>query len=279
MAVVRHVTIVGLGLIGGSLGMAIRRHGVAGRVVGVSRKRATLAMATRRGAIDAGSADLASAVAEADLVVLATPVDRIVQDGLAAAAAMRPGAVLTDVGSTKQQIVAGLRRTGVAFVGAHPLAGSEQRGIAAARPDLFDGAVCVITPTAQTPASAQRLVAGLWRSLGCRVTTMTPAAHDRALAAVSHLPHALAFSLIAATDPSLRRLAPRSFLDATRVAKSDPDLWDDIFVSNEAAVQQAMDRFERSWQTFRALVRRGDRRGLRAWLAAAQRARERMDGH
>ena len=276
---VQQVTIVGLGLIGGSLGMALRRRGVAARVVGVSRKPSTLAEAQRRGAIDAGTRDAREAAQSADVVVLATPVDAIVPEGRRLLPVMRAGSILTDAGSTKQQIVDGLAgcRPDVAFVGAHPLAGSEQRGIASARADLFDGAACVVTSDRRTPRAAEQRIARLWRAIGCRVVRLDPRTHDRCLAAVSHLPHTLAYSLMSATPSEALRLAPRSFLEATRVANSDPDLWDDIFLSNATAVLDAMDRFERPWQQMRRMIRQGDRAGLRRWLAAARRRRVGLD--
>jgi prephenate dehydrogenase len=278
-ALFEQVTIVGLGLMGGSLGIAMRRHGVAKQVVGVSRKASTLAAARRLGAIDAGAHDARHAAAEADLVVLATPVEMIITDGPVIADAMRPGSLLTDVGSTKQRIVEALEgaQPGVGYLGSHPLAGSEQRGIAAARPGLFEGAACVVTPTRRTPARALRMITRLWRALGCRVVKMSAAEHDRQLAAVSHLPHALAYGLVHGTDPASLPIAPRSFLDATRIAESDPDLWDDIFLTNATALLEAMNRFDASWQRLRRAVQAGDRTALREFMAQAQQARKRLD--
>lgn len=275
------VAIVGLGLIGGSLGLALRRRRLA-RVIGVSRRPATLRQAKRLGAIDAGTALLREAVADADVVVLAAPVDAIETLGRHAARFMRPGSVLTDVGSSKARIVQALGRAmprGVAFVGAHPLAGSERRGIEAARADLFTGSICVVTPTGRTPRRARDVVTRLWKPLVRRVVTMDPARHDRLLAAVSHLPHLLAFSLVRATSREALAIAPRSFLDATRVAQSDPDLWDDILLSNRAAIATAMGRFEREWRTLRRAITSRDQRRLVRLLAEAQRERQAFTTH
>ena len=280
MAVFNRVTIVGLGLIGGSLGMAIRRKRLARAIVGLSRSAATVRRAARRGAITAGTTHAAEAVREADLVILATPVDLIAPTGKRLARFMRPGAILTDVGSTKTQLVGALERSlpaGIAFVGAHPLAGSELRGIEAADVGLFDGAVCVLTPTARTDRRAQSQLARLWGSLGCRVVTMSPQAHDRVLAGVSHLPHLIAFSLAGAASPAPLPAAPPSFLEMTRIAKSDPDLWDDILLGNRAELLLAAGRFERRWRTLRALLARGDRAGLRRFLADAKATRDALD--
>lgn len=277
MALFHRVTIVGLGLIGGSLGMAIRRKRVAREVIGFSRRASTIHQAKHLGAIDVGATNPAQAVREADVVILATPVDAIVPQAKRVASFMRPGAVLTDVGSTKARIVDALERElppSVRFVGAHPLAGSEQRGITAAKAGLFDGAVCILTPTSRTDRDAHRLVMQLWNSLTRRVVDMPPTTHDRLLAAVSHLPHLLAFCLTEATPHEALAVAPRSFLEATRVAKSDPELWDDILLSNRDALLTAMARFDRSWKQARQQLARGDRPALQRLLRHAQAIRQ-----
>jgi len=273
------VTIVGLGLIGGSLGMALRRRRLARTIVGVSRRPASLRRAKRLGAIDWGTTDLARAASGADVVVLATPVDVIVPYGRRAARAMRPGGVLTDVGSTKAAVVRALARglpRGVSFVGAHPIAGSERRGIEAADARLFDGALCILTPTARTDRRALRVVRRLWSPLAGRVIAMNPDRHDRLLAGLSHLPHLVACSLIGAMTDALPR-PPQSFLDMTRITQSDPDLWDDIFLSNRVHLLRAMDRFEARWRALRRLVAGSRRRALRRALAHAQSRRHALE--
>ena len=271
------ITIVGLGLIGGSLGMAIKRQRLAREVMGLSRTSSRIRRAMKRRAIDRGTTDPAAAVGEADLVIIATPVDRIVPCATRLARFMRPGSVLTDVGSTKQAIVRTLERRlpkHVSFVGAHPLAGSDQQGIEAASPTLFAGSVAIVTPTARTPAHAVRTVKYLWRPLVRRVITMSPERHDRLLAALSHLPHLLAYCLAGATPRDGLRVAPRSFLDMTRIAKSDPDLWDDIFLSNRAALLASMTRFDQQWRALRGLIARSQRAPLRRQLARARTTRD-----
>ena len=273
MALFNRVTIVGLGLIGGSLGMAIRRRHLARTVVGYSRKPSTLRRAKQRGAIDIGTTNLRDAVREADLVVIATPVDAIVPFAQHAARFCRRGAILTDVGSTKTEIVCSLERSlprHVSFVGAHPIAGSEQHGIGAAQATLFDGSVCVLTPTDVTPRRAQQAVARLWKRLGVQVVTMSPARHDRLFAAMSHLPHAVAFCLAGCVPKHRLPQTPPSFLCMTRIAESDPDLWDDIFLSNRRPMLAAMDQFAARWAQLRVRLARGDRRGVRAFLTDAK---------
>jgi len=276
MPLFNRVTIVGLGLIGGSLGMALKRRRLATTVVGLSRTSSTLRRAKQRGAIDTGTTDAQRAVEDADLVVLATPVDAIVPYARRLARRMRPGSILTDVGSTKAEIVHALECSlprHVAFVGAHPLAGSEARGIGVASPHLFDGALCVLTPTARTDLRALARVRQLWTSVAGRVVTLSPAEHDRALAATSHLSHLVAACLTTTAPGALPHAVP-SFLEMTRLSKSDPELWDDIFFTNRAAILGAMDRFDRTWHALRALLAGRQRRALRRVLAHAKRRRD-----
>lgn len=274
------VTIVGLGMMGGSLGMALKRHQFASTVVGWSRKPSTLRRAKAKGAIDVGTTDEHTAVRDAHLVVLATPVDAIVPLAQRLARFMRAGSILTDVGSTKTQIVHTLERTlprRVAFVGGHPLAGSEQRGIEAADARLFDGAVVILTPTARTSRSAVQRVRQLWNPLVDHVMTMSPRQHDRVLASMSHLPHLVAYCLALTADVGSLPCAPRSFLDATRIAKSDPQLWDDIFLTNRAPLIEAVARFDRRWRKLRMALTRADRTGLRQLLVRAKSRRDALE--
>ena len=279
---VHQVTIVGMGLIGGSLGMAIKRRHLATTVVGLSRSPSTIRRAIQRGAIDTGTTDARRAVAAADLVIVATPVDCIVPQALRLARWMRPGSLLTDVGSTKAHIVMTLERRlprHVTFVGGHPLAGSEQRGIAAATPRLFDGSLCIVTRTARINRASLQRVTAFWKQVARRVIVMSPRQHDRILAATSHVPHLLAFSLVAASSPMRLPWAPPSFVEMTRVAKSDPDLWDDIFLTNREALLVMMDRFEQHWRVLRTLIARRDHTTLRRVLRRAHSLRYALHDH
>ena len=275
----KQITIVGLGLIGGSLGMAAKRRHLAREVVGLSRSRSTIREAVKRRAIDRGTTDPREAVRNAELVILATPVDAIVPSATRLARLMRPGSILTDVGSTKARLVGTL--TGslpnrIAFVGAHPIAGSEQRGIAAACAELFDESCCIVTPTSRTSPRALSSVRRFWRALGCEVVAMSPARHDALLARTSHLPHLLAYSL-SLTAPGARVCTPRSFLDMTRIAKSDPDLWDDIVLTNREQLLAAIEAFDRHWRKLRRLLVRRDRTALRRFLAQAKAHRDALN--
>ena len=272
MPIFHRVTIIGLGLIGGSLGMAIRRKRLAREIIGFSRKRQTLALAKRRGAIDAGTTDLRAAVRAAQVVVIATPVDTIVPIARRIAPWVCDGCVLTDVGSTKAAIVLALERSlpgGVSFVGAHPLAGSEQRGMAAAQPALFEGSSCLVTTTRKTNPKARAVVRRLWQGLGCRVVVMSPERHDAWLAKTSHLSHALAWCLASVPPRAAHAGAPPSFAEMTRIAQSDPRLWEAIFLSNRTQLLRAMNRFEARWAQLRALIARGRPTPLRRFLAGA----------
>ncbi len=277
MAVFNRVTIIGLGLIGGSLGMAIRRKRLAKQVVGFSRKPSTLKLAKKNGAIDSGSTNLRAAVSGADIVVLATPVDWIVPLGKKVARWMKPGSVLTDVGSTKAIIVAALDKAlpaPVSFVGGHPVAGSEQQGIEAADPSLFDGSFCILTPTHKTRPRALKQATALWKPLVAELMRMDPKKHDRLLGATSHLPHLLAFALAGAVSPAGLPQAPRSFLDMTRIAKSSPDLWDDILLNNRRELMKSMDLFSKQWLAFRKALAANNPKALRKLLTQAKHKRD-----
>ena len=244
MSLFRRVAIVGVGLIGGSIGLGITRRGLAQSVVGIGRQAKTLDSAREIGAVHETSLDLATGVAAADLVLICTPVGRIAADVVAAAGHLTDS-LLSDVGSTKAGIVhdvelqlcpSGNGRRGVRFLGGHPIAGSEQKGIAHARDDLFDGRACVLTPTGKTDPADLAKLTEFWTALGARVVKMSPADHDRALAAISHAPHVIAAALAAATPPADLSLAAGGWLDTTRIAAGDASLWQQILLANPANV-------------------------------------------
>jgi prephenate dehydrogenase len=270
-------TIVGVGLIGGSIGLAARRRGVAARVVGVGWRPATLDRACALGAIDEGTLDLAAAVHRADLAVFCTPVELIAEQVRATAPGCRPGTLLTDAGSTKAAIVAAVRGrlpAGVHFVGSHPLAGSEKRGPDFADANLFQGRLTVVTPAGPEDAAAAERISDFWRALGSRVRMMDPAAHDAALALTSHLPHLLASALASILPPDLADLTATGFRDTTRVAAGDPAIWTGIFAQNRTAVLQALDRLEARLAEFRAALQTGAAPALAALLADGKKVRD-----
>jgi prephenate dehydrogenase len=271
------VTIIGVGLIGGSLGLALRRGNLARRVVGVGHRQASIDRAIEMGAVDQGTLDPLEGVKGSGLVVLGTAVRLIVEMGQTVAPALAPGAVVTDVGSTKSEIVRRfeeLLAAGVSFVGAHPIAGSEKRGIDAARPDLFQKCVCVLTPTDATDPKALRRVSDLWTAVGARVCTLSCEEHDDILARTSHLPHLVAGALVASlTTPDTRFVGP-GLRDTTRIAAGDVDVWCDIFLTNRAAVLDALAGFTDRMAELRRAVESGDRAKLADLLAAAKSRRD-----
>lgn len=258
---VQQVAIVGTGLLGGSIGLALRAAGFRGRIVGVGRRREPLARAVELGCVDTATQDVGEAARDSGLVVLATPLRSF--KGLLAELAGHdhPGLYVTDVGSTKQRVCAEAQRLlphPERFVGSHPMAGSERQGPEAARPDLFRGKPCVVTPGPGSAAQAVRVVRSLWETLGMRLIEMDPAEHDRRVAAVSHLPHAAAVSLVLAADRlGGMEIASTGFGDGTRVASGDPSVWADVFMTNREAVAAAIDRFIQELSGFREAVAAG----------------------
>jgi prephenate dehydrogenase len=274
---IRTLTIVGVGLIGGSIGLAAKRRGLAERVVGAGRNRGSLHRAADRGAIDEAVLDIAAAVGRADIAVFCTPVDRIVEQVLAAAPGCAAGTLLTDAGSTKAAIVAGLETRmpdGVAFVGSHPLAGSEKRGPEHADPDLFDGRVTVVTRTPQTQAAALVRATSFWQALGATVRVMDPDEHDRILAVTSHLPHLAASALAGILPPALHEFTATGFRDTTRVAAGDPGLWRAIFCQNRRALLLALQRLDEQLKRFQDALIKGDEAALDQLLTDAKKVRD-----
>jgi prephenate dehydrogenase len=274
------IAIVGVGLIGGSIGLALRARGLARRVIGIGRSEASLTDAERAGAIDAGTTDQARGVAEAEIAVVCTPVTRIAADVANAAEHGPDGILITDAGSTKRRIVERIEqnaRARAAFVGAHPIAGSERQGIAHARADLFEGRVCVLTPTEQTPADRLPRARLFWDRLGCRVREMTPQAHDDALALTSHLPHAVAAALAASVPAEFLPLTAGAFRDCTRIAASDPALWTGIFCDNRLPILRALNAIQERLSAFQSALQAADESSLRDWLNVARERRRLFD--
>jgi prephenate dehydrogenase len=270
------VAIVGVGLIGGSVGLALRERRLARRVVGVGRRAQTLEKARARGAVTDTTLDLASGVADAQLVVVCTPVDQVVRH-VFDVAAQREGALITDVGSTKAQIVAALDGRlgrGARFVGSHPLAGSEKTGVEHARADLFADRVVIVTPGATTAEADVAEISGFWSALSARVVRMTPDEHDDTVAAISHLPHAVACVLAEATETAHFPFAATGWRDSTRIAAGEPALWTPILMANRANVLKRMGQFEKTWAALRAALEQGDQAAVTRLLEEAKRKRD-----
>lgn len=276
------VAIVGVGLIGGSLGIALRERGLASRVLGIPRREATISEALSVGAIDEGTLDL-HRVAEAELVVLAPPVLTIPPLVEAMAPYLRPGAIVTDVGSTKGALMrelANLVPTHADLVGGHPMAGSEQGGVLASRGDLFEGSVYVLTRTTRTQSHNVERLAALARALGATPVEMDSDLHDDAVARISHLPHVVAAALAEATGESalsqdvLRLLVAGGFKSTTRIASSPPEMWRDICLTNRDAILAALSDFEGALAHFRRALEADDGGELLEAFARGKRVRD-----
>jgi prephenate dehydrogenase len=271
------LTIVGVGLIGGSLGLAARQRGLAVHVIGAGRRRESLEQARQLGAVDEISLDLDQAVRRAEVAVFCTPVDQIARQVLSAAPGCSSGTLLTDTGSTKAALLHAVESglpPGVAFVGSHPLAGSEKRGPEHAQAHLFQGRLTIVTRTARTDPAALERIVSFWQALGSRVQILDPQEHDRALALTSHLPHLVASALAGLLPPELRELAATGFRDTTRVASGDPSLWTGIFKQNRASVLEVLDRLGEHLAGFRAALEADDSALINDWLAQGKRGRD-----
>lgn len=278
----RKVAVIGVGLIGGSFALALRRSGFAGPTAGFDRDRSALERAAGLHAIDEIAESVSEAVRGADLVIVAVPVRAIGGVLHDVGLALDPNAVVTDVGSTKVEVVdtarQELRERFPRFVPGHPIAGREASGIEAATPDLFKGARVVLTPTAETQAKATDMIRAAWEAVGARVSTLTPADHDRIFAAVSHLPHLLSFALVSeiASRPESAELfgfAAGGFRDFSRIAGSSPEMWRDIALQNRGALLTELERFGARLAVFRELIEKGDGPALERLMAEARSAR------
>jgi prephenate dehydrogenase len=273
--VFERVTVIGVGLIGGSLGMAIRARGLAREVVGVTRIESSIPLALARRAIDRGTADPVAGVRGADLVVLATPPDQVVSLVQRVRLNLRTEAVVTDVASVKAEIVRAASRLlpaegGPVFVGGHPMAGNEGQGITAADPDLFEQTAYLLTPTPRTPQRAVDRLAELARALDAVPLVMTPEEHDDSVAMVSHLPYLMAAALMNAAGRAGPVAGP-AFLGATRVAGSPVALWAQICRLNREPIQNALRAFREELARLEAAIEDGGR--LDGLLEAARQAR------
>ncbi|HSG74618.1 MAG TPA: prephenate dehydrogenase/arogenate dehydrogenase family protein [Burkholderiales bacterium] len=274
------VAVVGVGLIGGSFALALKAARACGDVVGVGRGAANLKLALEQGVIDAVGAD----IADADLVLVATPVAQYPRVLAALAPRLKASTIVTDAGSTKRDVIAAARAALGAkiaqFVPAHPIAGAERSGASAASAELFRNRRVVLTPLPENPAAAVQAVEAAWQACGARVSRMEAAEHDAVLAAVSHLPHLLAYALVhevagRADSAQLFGFAAGGFRDFTRIASSHPEMWRDICVANRDRLLDELDRYLAKLQAVRPLVENGDGAALEKLFAEARAARQR----
>jgi prephenate dehydrogenase len=269
----RKITIVGVGLLGGSIGMAAKKQNMSREVCGYFRDKKKIAPAVRRGAIDTGTDNFARAAAHSDLIILCSPVEDIKAKLKELKRLKITQTLITDVGSTKAEIIRAAK--GLTFVGSHPLAGSEQSGVAYGRADLFKGSVCIVTPD-RAPRASVRAVCRFWKALGGRVITLTARQHDATLAFTSHLPHAVAYALAAVMPGHCEQFAAGGLKDTTRIALSHPEVWSDIFLSNRGHVLKSLQVFEQSLKRLRSAVAAQDRKTLENFLACGRNKRRQI---
>jgi prephenate dehydrogenase len=276
------LVIFGVGLIGGSLALALKRAKSVTQIIGVGRSVENLNVALDLGVIDAVETDPGQALANADIVMIAVPVAQTPKILSAIAPHLSPQTIVTDVGSTKSDVIrhahAILKEKNSQFVPGHPIAGAEKSGVTAARTDLFEGKNVVLTPTAETDLQALEKVRQLWQATGAKVSEMPAAAHDGIFAAVSHLPHLLAFALVdeIASRPNAAELfafAASGFRDFTRIAGSSPEMWRDISLANRDALLNEIDAYQAQLGQIRDMIERSDSAGLEAVFKHASHAR------
>jgi prephenate dehydrogenase len=277
------VTIVGVGLLGGSLGLAVRKRRLAKRVVGYVRRAASVAECKKAGAVDACTLDLREAVSGADLIVLCTPLAQMRPLLKEMLPAVKRGAIITDVGSVKAGVVKELEplvaKAGAHFIGSHPMAGAEKTGVAAARVDLFNNAVSVVTPTKRSNKTALRKTEQLWKAVGARVIRIAPELHDELVSRSSHLPHVAAATLAnLVLDPGHPKFQPllcaNGFRDTTRIASGSPEMWRDIAVANRKNLNKALDALIRDLKKFQSALNKSDAQATQKIFEQAKQRRD-----
>jgi len=272
-------TILGPGLLGGSIGLAARHRKVAKHVSVWARRPDAADEAYRLGAADEAITDLRRAVTDAELVVLATPIGVMQSLAEQIRSIIPPGCIVTDVGSVKYPVVNALSHTLPRFVGSHPMAGSEQSGLEAARRELFENTVCIVTPQEDTDKAALQLAHDFWKALGCAVRTLAPQEHDEIVARISHLPHVVAAAVInvVCSDGAhpLDFVGP-GFKDFTRIASGPPEMWTEICLQNKEEIGRTLDHLIEELGKVRAAVANGDAVELRTMLKRAKHFRDEL---
>ncbi len=283
LPVIRSLAVIGVGLIGGSFSLALRESGTVARIIGIDSDADNLAKALELGLIDDAAPTLSEGVSEADVVFVAVPVRSIRAVVLAAAPFLPDGCIVTDGGSVKDEVVReceSLMPEGRFFVGGHPIAGTEHSGASAAFSTLFRNKRCILTPVNQTDSAALLTVKKLWEATGSRVEMMDPLTHDRIFAAVSHLPHLVAYALIHAVDrsaeeeESILAFSAGGFRDFTRIASSDPVMWRDIALMNRQPLMDMLDRYALELDSLRSHVASGDANWLEEFFRTSKRLRD-----
>ena len=279
----KKIAIIGVGLLGGSIGLAARKRRLVGEIAGYVRREASIAECEKFAAMDYATTDLLAAVSGADLVILCTPLAQmrsLVQQMLPA---LKRGAIVTDVGSAKagvvKEICGLIRMAGAHFIGSHPMAGGEKMGVRAAKADLFVNAVCVVTPTKNSNPAALRRVEQFWKSLGARTLRLTPEQHDLLVSRSSHLPHVVAAALAnwvldPARPKAQAQLCASGFRDTTRIASGSPEMWRDIAIANRNNLVKSLDDFISGLQKFQSVLKKSDSKAISKFLETAKARRD-----
>jgi prephenate dehydrogenase len=277
------IALVGVGLLGGSLGLALKQRRLVGEVVGFVRRAASISESEAKGALDRATLDLATAVQDAEVVVLCTPIAQMRALTEQMRPWLNPGAIVTDVGSVKASIVSDLEPVladaGAHFIGSHPMAGAEKTGVAAAQPNLFVDAVCVVTPTPKSDSESLAKIEGLWQSVGARLLRLSAEAHDELVSRSSHLPHVVAAELTnLVLSPEHRveqaSLCANGFRDTTRIASGSPEMWRDIALANRENLSRALARLMADLREFDQALRLKDEKTIMTFFENAKQRRD-----
>jgi prephenate dehydrogenase len=279
----RKITIIGVGLLGGSIGLAVKKRRVAAEIAGFVRSKKSIADCEKFGATDFATTDLLAAVSNSDLIILCTPLAQMLPIAKQFLPALKRGAIVTDVGSVKAGVVRELeslvQKFGAHFVGGHPMAGAEKTGVSSARADLFVNAVCVLTQTKKSNAAAVRKLEQFWKSLGARVLKMDAAQHDLLVSRSSHLPHAVAATLAnlvlnPASPKQQAALCANGFRDTTRIASGSPEMWRDIALANRKNLSRSVDAFVSELKKFQNALKKSDAKAVARFFETAKSQRD-----
>jgi prephenate dehydrogenase len=279
----KHIAIIGVGLIGGSFALALKKHGFKGKITGMGRNKKNLSKAKKLGIIDNYTTEFTEGIKNADLIMLAVPVGQFETILKNIRRNLKKGAIVTDVGSVKAQIVKKLEPLmpkDVYFVGAHPIAGKECSGVTCASADLYQNAKCIITPGPDTNNTALKKVINLWKTVGAKTMLMDPEEHDVIFSAVSHLPHVVAYALINGilkVDETILHHGGKGLRDMTRIAKSPAGLWRDICSHNKKNILKSLKMFSFSISHITKLIERSDWKGLEKEFIKAREARQPLE--
>jgi len=277
MKLFNRITIIGLGLIGGSLALAIKKNKLAREIIGVSRRKSTINHAICNRIVDTATLDLKKGVEDSEFIIIAAPVLKIIEIARRIAPFLKKGAILTDAGSTKKYIVRNIESVmpkGIYFVGSHPLAGSEKSGVKYSDKDLFKGAICIVTRTGWVNANALDKVKRFWAGLGMKVIIMKPDEHDRIVSRLSHLPHAASAGLVNSAGKVDMKFAAGGFKDTTRIASGEPELWKDIFLTNRENLIKDIKVFKKELSKIEMALKNKNQAGLLELLRSAKDKRD-----